>query len=276
MSVTWLPRLHACSLQRRALANAGRGRGGRGGGRGRGRGGGRGNSGCGNNGEGTSSNGNNNGKKFNGISLADPNRTFSVTEFQKLGAAGREYVYENLDKKDDRKVAAVKTEIEDDPPTEDGADNGNRGAQNGNTFGPNKHRRVSAINSTTRHSTAGNSAIKAVKTAKDTGPGHTARNEFDSHADTGCAGANWTPIAFTGQTCNVAPYSEEYEPMIDVPVATCATALTDPNGRTTILVCHQMLWFGTKLRNSLIKPNKLRLGGTNVFDDLTEESLALT
>ena len=34
-------------------------------------------------------------------------------------------------------------------------------------------------------------------------PGHFARNEMDTHADTCCAGANWVPLEFTGEICEV-------------------------------------------------------------------------
>ena len=67
----------------------------------------------------------------------------------------------------------------------------------------------------------------------------------------------------------MSPYSEEYAPIKDVPVA------TDCYGVTTILVCHQMLWFGTKLNHSLINPNQLRLGGTSVFDDPTQKKFGI-
>ena len=39
------------------------------------------------------------------------------------------------------------------------------------------------------------------------------KNEIDNHADTICAGANWTVLEFTGEYCNVSPFSTEYEPL---------------------------------------------------------------
>jgi hypothetical protein len=32
------------------------------------------------------------------------------------------------------------------------------------------------------------------------------KNEIDNHADTICAGANWTVLEFTGEYCNVSPF----------------------------------------------------------------------
>ena len=52
------------------------------------------------------------------------------------------------------------------------------------------------------------------------------KNEIDNHADTICAGANWTVLEFTGEYCNVSPFSTEYEPLENVPVARCATVYT--------------------------------------------------
>ena len=94
--------------------------------------------------------------------------------------------------------------------------------------------------------------------------GFVGRNEMDSHADTSCAGANWKAIELTGLTCDVFPLAQDYDAVKDVPVATCATAVTDNAGETIIVGCHQMLYFGTSLPYSLLNPNQLRLG-CNVY-----------
>ena len=60
------------------------------------------------------------------------------------------------------------------------------------------------------------------------------RNEMDSHADTSCAGANWKAIELTGLTCDVSPFTQDYDAVKDVLVATCATAVTDDSGETII------------------------------------------
>ena len=131
-----------------------------------------------------------------------------------------------------------------------------KGGQHGANFGPNKHRKTSAVVTSLRSGVR--VKIAAVQEVENqTVEGLVARNDMDTHADTCCAGANWRPMAFTGLNCDVSPYSEEYAPIRNVPVATCATAVTDFYGVTTILVCHQMMWFGTKLSHSLINPNQI-------------------
>jgi len=91
----------------------------------------------------------------------------------------------------------------------------------------------------------------------ETKPNTLSNLEMDSHADTSCFGSNFTPISFTGQTCDVTPYTDSYEAMKDVPIASAATAWDNPEtGTTIILEFHQGLWFGPKLQNSLINPNQ--------------------
>ena len=98
---------------------------------------------------------------------------------------------------------------------------------------------------------------------------HVARIEIDNHADTCCFGSNFIPTYFTGQVCDVSPFTSEYDPMPNVKVAGACTAWDDPvSGRTIILEFHQGLWFGTKLANSLISnPNQCRVYGISICDD---------
>ena len=67
--------------------------------------------------------------------------------------------------------------------------------------------------------------------------------------------------------CSVSPFSDKYDPLTDVPIATCLTAYTNEYGRTFILVFHEMLWFGSTMNHSLINPNQIRIQGTPVSDD---------
>ena len=70
------------------------------------------------------------------------------------------------------------------------------------------------------------------------------RNEMDTMVDTSCAGVNWTPIYFTGETVDVAPFApEHYEPFKQVPVATCATVRTTQSGRERLVIANEMLYF---------------------------------
>ena len=104
-----------------------------------------------------------------------------------------------------------------------------------------------------------------------------ARSEIDNHADTTCFGSNFTPISFTGEHCEVSPFSDEYSKMTDIPVASAATAWDDPvTGLTTILIFNQGLWFGTKLENSLINPNQCRMHGIELCDDPFDPNRALS
>ena len=45
--------------------------------------------------------------------------------------------------------------------------------------------------------------------------GHLLRNEMDTHADTSCAGANWSLMEYTGQVCEVSPFLSSYNPVRD-------------------------------------------------------------
>ena len=56
--------------------------------------------------------------------------------------------------------------------------------------------------------------------------------------------------------------------MKDVRVCSGATAWDDPNtGLTYILIFHQGLWFGSKMKHSLICPNQCRVTGLSLCDD---------
>jgi hypothetical protein len=74
----------------------------------------------------------------------------------------------------------------------------------------------------------------------------------------------------------VSPFSDKYTKMTDVPVATAATAWDDPEtGQMTILIFNQGLWFGDKLKNSLINPNQCRMHGISLCDDPLDPDRAL-
>ena len=103
---------------------------------------------------------------------------------------------------------------------------------------------------------------------KMTTPGTIGSCEIDNHADTCCLGSNFIPLYFTGETCDVTPYSDEYEPAKDIPICTGATAYRNmETGAVTVLIVHQALWFGNKLKHSLINPNQIRANGFGLSDD---------
>ena len=98
--------------------------------------------------------------------------------------------------------------------------------------------------------------------------GNIANNEMDTHADTCCAGANWSLMELTGKVCDVNPFLNSYSPIQEIPVARCCTVWTDQtDSMEYLLVGDQMLWFGTLLPNSLIYPNQIRAYGLPVNDD---------
>ena len=70
---------------------------------------------------------------------------------------------------------------------------------------------------------------------------------MDTRSDTSCAGINFWPHKLTGQTLTVDPFSATYEPILDVPIATCLNAYTDGYDRTWILVFYEFLWFGSSM-----------------------------
>ena len=104
------------------------------------------------------------------------------------------------------------------------------------------------------------------------------RIELDSHADTIVLGSNATVLHYTGRECDVAPYSESYDPICNVPIVTGATAITSPHtGETTILVFHEAIWMGKHLNHCLLNPNQLRHHGVTVQDNpYAEQSMHLT
>ena len=93
------------------------------------------------------------------------------------------------------------------------------------------------------------------------------RTALDSHADTCCAGSNMQVLELTGEKVTVSPYSDTYKAVTDIPIATVVTVWEDPkNGQAWMLVIHEALFFGSKLKESLLCPNQLRAAGNIVQD----------
>ena len=95
-------------------------------------------------------------------------------------------------------------------------------------------------------------------------------SHLDSHAGTSAGGSNFVMMdrpEEVAQYVDVSLFSDKYKPLKGIPVASCATEWTSPlNGRTYILVFHQMLFFGDKLKHSLLCPNQMRDYGNQVED----------
>jgi hypothetical protein len=97
--------------------------------------------------------------------------------------------------------------------------------------------------------------------------GHIAQNN-DTHADTCCAGANWSLMELTSEVYNVNPFLDSYQPIQEIPVARCCTVWTNQDDSVKcLLVGDQMLWFGAQLPHTLINLNQLCAYQIDVNDD---------
>ena len=80
-------------------------------------------------------------------------------------------------------------------------------------------------------------------------------------------------LEFTGKRCDVTPYTNNYQPITNVPVVNAVTVFTDESsGETAILHFNQVLWDGKRMKMSLINPNQLRHYGMTVSDDPTDST----
>jgi len=120
----------------------------------------------------------------------------------------------------------------------------------------------------------GSRSIKRIKTTEGFFPtdlnnvGKEARCELDTRADTICAGINCRPIYFTGQTCEAYGFHDNLSPITDVPIATVATAWSNPStGDAYIIIMNEVLFFGQGMDHSLINPNQVRHYGLQVHDN---------
>ena len=101
------------------------------------------------------------------------------------------------------------------------------------------------------------------------------RCEMDSHADTTVAGKNCAILKYTDRSCDVAPFSEKYTPMKDIPIVTAATGYTSANGRNYILVFNEALYI-KDMEHTLINPNQCRHFGTEVQDNPYDRNEAMS
>lgn len=116
-------------------------------------------------------------------------------------------------------------------------------------------------------------AARAVDTSF-THVGTLAQCELDSHADTCVAEPNFQVNEYTGEHCDVSPYSADDKPLKDIPIVKATTAFTNPTtGKTILLRFNQVLWYGHHLTMSpLINPNQIRHLGIAVSDDPTDKT----
>ena len=224
----------------------------------------------------------------NGVDLRDIDRNFSPEEWRQLPNFVRDAIRTNRAQKKARRdeaqlrgvsPASTQNLVADETSTVTQSQQADS-IQNtaGRSFGRNAHQgrgggsqnrtnesswlNVSTINSSIRR------YVGSVNQGLSTTPDFVSTTEIDNHADTCCFGANFTPLYFTGQVCQVQPFIESYDSLNDVQICSAATAYDDPTtGATYILVFHQGLWFGPKLKHSLINPNQCRSFGISLCDD---------
>jgi hypothetical protein len=102
------------------------------------------------------------------------------------------------------------------------------------------------------------------------------KHEMDTRTDTFVAGANFLACKFNWTTCEVIPFSSEYEATTKgIPIVSATTAWTnEQTGEMVILYFHQILWYGKRMQQSLLNPNQLRHYGQSVCDDVTDKNRA--
>ena len=112
---------------------------------------------------------------------------------------------------------------------------------------------------------------KATPIRHEPNPGTIATNDADTNADTCCLGSNFIPINQSNRSAGVHPYSDEYRPIKNIPIVFAATAFDQPDGNTYILVFNECLYFGTRMKHSLINPNQIRWNGLHFQDNPTDD-----
>jgi hypothetical protein len=76
--------------------------------------------------------------------------------------------------------------------------------------------------------------------------------------DTCVAGTNTRVMDYTDTKVSVSPFSDLYEAIKVVPIATVAMAWDDPaTGDVFVLYIHEALYFGDRMSRTLLCPNQL-------------------
>ena len=89
---------------------------------------------------------------------------------------------------------------------------------------------------------------------------------MDSHADTSVAGEGFVLITEPLRFVSVAGFSPELK-SIKVPIGSAATTYVDAkHGKSYLLILHECLSFGNRLKQSLLNPNQMRMHGLIVDD----------
>ena len=137
-----------------------------------------------------------------------------------------------------------------------------------------------AISNTHLYSIIAASAAESMDA--DDAPETESRTDLDSHANMPVVGAGAYILADLGKTCDVSPYTPDYEPM-RVPLVDAAVKYDSPfDGKTYILVIRNALHVPS-MEYNLLPPFVLREAGIQVrdtpkiqVDDPSEEDHAIT
>ena len=79
-------------------------------------------------------------------------------------------------------------------------------------------------------------------------------------------GKNCAIACYTHCSCDVAPFSNKYTPMKDVPIVSAAIGYTSANGQNYILLFNEELYI-KEMQHTLINPNKCQHFGAEVQDN---------
>jgi hypothetical protein len=125
-----------------------------------------------------------------------------------------------------------------------------------------RRQRLNAVLSSVRRiKTSGNRLISSIEALSS------CRAELDSHADTCAVGSTAYILEYTDRVVDVAPFSDDYQQMEEIPIVKAAFAYDDPaTGETFILTFGQALYFGSKIKNALLNPNQMHSNGLEVDD----------
>lgn len=221
---------------------------------------------------------------------ADEWKQLTSEERSKVLELKKQQGYKAKDKKGSKRKASStesNKDKEEEPAETDGdeaADSEAATAQGGNEFGRGAHKKakkkatISAVSvthalptsRTVRHLLAVTCRVIMDSSNKSTEPddGVEGRMELDTPADTCVAGSNTVVLDLTGKVASVSPFCDsEFKALEDVPIATVANAYDCAvTGKTYVLIFYEALYFGDRMKHSLLCPNQLRANGLTVHD----------
>jgi hypothetical protein len=100
-----------------------------------------------------------------------------------------------------------------------------------------------------------------------TGDGSFQQTSLDSYADTSCVGSYMEVLVLSGEKVKAYPFSDDLPAVEEVPILTVLTVWECPeSGEVWMLVIHKALYFGDRLKQSLLCLNQLRSAGYIVHD----------